>query len=340
MLQGAINSPEDSVTDDLPTPRSEFNEWWEQRLKPFVDLRSFLHQRQLILKHPELSYCVEAPEKNWKKPFEFALSASLLTFGFCVILSVLFHTAFPDPDTRRDWIANSIRSEIKLDTAQERRLNRSSPAYAALEKDKEQAYADLQDHVNTVTVPHGNLFATVGIFLAVYLIGVLYPALVRHTRARAAPRASSARKIVYYYFASRTFWPIFAFIIATAAMYFAERYSVLNMYTSVKPFFAPSSGPPLVALYAFSTIVYIAFVYAVVATPIALHKCAKRLPELIGATDASSRRILYWGLHATVVFAFIASFFIASFVIGAYAALDTATDQIHHMTSAAFLASP
>ena len=75
-------STQAEIQDDLPTWHSELNESWEKRIKPFVDLGSFLRQRRKILQHPELTYNDEAHEKEWKKPFEFALSATILTFTF------------------------------------------------------------------------------------------------------------------------------------------------------------------------------------------------------------------------------------------------------------------
>lgn len=336
MLQGTANIP-DVVSDDLPTWKSELNEWWEKRVRPFVDFRSFLHQRNLILKHPELAYCVEAPEKHWKPPFEFAFSVVVLAFATCVILGIVFHIALPDPDIHHDWIAKSIAKEEQSDIAQLKHLQYGTADYNNVQKDLEQARDDLSDHMGTTTIPHEGLFATFGVPLAVYLIGVLYPALVLRTRARTASRASSARKIVYYYFASRTFWPIFIFVTALAVFYFGERYSVINGYLSVKAWFAMTKGPALAMLRVFSVAWVIAVLYTFVAMPVAMHKCAKRIPELIGATDAPSRYVLYWGLHATVISAFIASSIITLFAIIAYGMVDGATDWLHSVTQAAFL---
>lgn len=337
MLEGAANAPEDAVSDDLPTWKSEVNEWWEKRLKPFVDFRSFLHQRNLILKHPELTYCDEAPEKHWKPPFEFAVSVAVLAFATCVILGVLFHMALPDPDIQHDWIAKSISKEERSDAALLKHLQYGTAEYKNIREKLERAKADLVSHTDTTGLPHGNLFGTFGVPLAIYLIGVLYPALVRRTRARTAVRAASARKIVYYYFASRTFWPIFVFVTAVAVFYLGERYSIVSEYSSINASFAMSKGPALVLLEFLSAAWLVALLYACVAMPIAMHKCAKHIPDLIGATDESSRLVLYWGLHATVIFALVASWIITLFALVGYGMLDGATDWLHSMTKDAFL---
>lgn len=337
MLQGTANIPEDVVSDDLPTWKSELNEWWEKRVRPFVDFRSFLHQRHLILTHPELAYCTEAPEKHWKAPFEFALSVAVLAFATTVILGLVFHIALPDVDPHNDWIAKSITQEERTDAAELKHLRVDTPAYKDVEEKLEQAKLDLGDHTGETKLPHSGLFVTFGVPLAVYLIGVWYPALVRRTHARSASRAASARQIVYYYFASRTFWPIFVFVVALALLYLGERHSMVNGYLSVKPWFAMTRGPALAALRFFSVAWVIAVLYACLAILVAMHKCAKRIPELIGASDAPSRYILYWGLHATVISAFIASSVITLFAILAYGMVDDATDWLHSMTQAAFL---
>lgn len=337
MLQDTVTAPDEPVADDLPTWRSEFAEWWEKRLRPFIDLRSFLHQRRLILQHPELTYCTQAPEKHWKLPFEFALSASLLTFGFCAIIGLMFHTAFPDPDTKHDWIARAISARIGVLDSQRKTINPADPKYASVAAREESAREDLREHINGMSIPHGNILVTVGTSLLVYLIGVFYPALVRLTPARAAPRASSVRRIVYYYFAARTFWPVFIFVTAGAIVYFAERYSILSYYDSVSQTYVWTNGPGLLVLNVVGGIVAVAFLYAIVATPIEIHRCARRLPDLIGVTEASTHRILYWGLHVTVACAFVAAFIIALFAAGAYSALDTWTDDLHHYTAAEFL---
>jgi hypothetical protein len=344
MLQQTIGAPgEAAVTDDLPTWRSEFNEWWEKRLKPFIDLRSFLHQRRLILRNPELAYCTEAPEKHWKQPFEFALSASLLMWGFCVLLGLFFHTVFPDPDTANDWISLSMVAQIDAKDAHLRAIGVGDEQHAVAndaqrDADEKSAKADLEDHQhqNSISFRHEELLPAIGIPLAIYLIGVLYPAIISRTRASSAPRAAAARRIVYYYFASRTFWPMFLFVITTAAIYLAERYSIFNEYQSVEPMFPMTSGPLFILMTVAMFVILITWCYAVIATPVALHKCAKRLPELIGVTDAGSRRILYWWLHVTVAMASILSLIIAFSALGGYGTLDWATGQLHQMTGAEF----
>jgi hypothetical protein len=301
------------VQDDLPSLRSELGQWWHKHVKPFVDFKTFLRQRHQILSNSEVTHASQPPYAGWKNPFEFALSASTLTLAIVALIGIAFHTVFPDPDVKNDWIVHSLRAQLRAG---------ASPAQ------RERILYDINDHITGLTIPHEAVFATAGAPLAVYFLGVLFPRFVRRKLPN-APYSDEARAIVYYYFTARTFWPAFLLVTGGSIYYFLLKYSLLNTYDEVVQQFPVTTGPLYLLLWALSAIGATVLVYAVIATPVAFHKCGRELPRVLGVqNDPHARREIYWGLMRSIILASLLAYVLAAFLIIGYMALDAGTQTV------------
>ena len=75
------------------SPAREFKQkWWSERLKPFLDFKSYLTQRRTILSRPEQMLEAHDPnDKHWKSPLAFALQGLVVpTILFSLIVAVYF----------------------------------------------------------------------------------------------------------------------------------------------------------------------------------------------------------------------------------------------------------
>lgn len=307
-MQDALNPPA-QVEDDLPTLRTELGEWWEKHLKPLIDFKSFLRQRRAILQNHDLAHCAHPPYDGWKNPFAFALSASTLTFTVLALIGIAFHTLFPDPDLKNDWIAHDLQAQLNSSV--------STP------QAREQIMADLNDHLSGLTVPHEGIVLTAGIPLVVYFLGVFFPRFVAR-KARSAPYASSAREIVYYYFTARTFWPVFLLVTSGAIYFFLMKYSLLNTYDELHETFPVHDGPLFLFLGAIATLGAVPFCYAIFATPVAFHKCARDISAVLGIKDdAAAKRVIYWGLISALAVSSFLAFTLTVLLVSGYTLIDS-----------------
>ena len=311
-MQDALN-PTAQVQDDLPTLRSEMGDWWEKHLKPLIDFKSFLRQRRAILQNHDLAHCTSPPYDGWKNPFAFALSASTLTFTIVALIGLAFHTFFPDPDLKHDWIARNLQAQI---------TRTNLPA-----EKRQLVAADLNDHVSGLTIPHQGILLTAGIPLVVYFLGVLFPRFVARRTAN-TPYATAARQIVYYYFTARTFWPAFLLVTGGAIYFFLMKYSLLNTYEEINQNFPVRSGPYFLLLGTIATIGAVPFMYAIFALPVVFHKCAREISAALGVQDVVTKRAIYWDLTWSLVLSSILAFTLTILFVAAYTAVDSETQTI------------
>ncbi len=314
------------VRDDLPTPRGELGTWWNDHLRPLLDFKAFLRQRDTIVRHPESSYCTQAPYEGWKNPFEFALSAATLTFSIVAIIGFGFHFLFPDPNVKSDWISHALQTQIRSVNSQLAAQPGPEQRQSLLYK-RSQLENDLTDHDSELTLPHEGLLLTVGAPLVVYFLGVFFPWFIRR-RTKAAEHAGKARQIVYYYFTARTFWPMFFLVTGGSIYFFLLRYSLLSTYDEIPQTFPVSFGILSGLLWAVALVGGAPFVYAVFAGPKAFHHCAKDIAGIIGVTDAHARHAVYWGLIRSIVFALIAAELLTLVLFVGYTAYDTGSKQL------------
>jgi hypothetical protein len=179
-----------------------------------------------------------------------------------------------------------------------------------------------------LTIPHEAVFATAGAPLAVYFLGVLFPGFIRRKVAAARYR-EEARAIVYYYFTARTFWPAFLLVTGGSIYYFLIKYSLLNTYDEVAQQFPVSTGPLYFLLGALATVGGMVLVYAVIATPVAFHRCGLELSGVFGVqNDAHARHRIYWGLMRSIILASLLAYLLAAALIVGYMAVDLGTQTM------------
>ncbi len=315
------------VQDDLPTLRSELVCWWQNHVQPLIDFRSFLRQRRAILNDHELARSSLPPYDGWKNPFAFALTASTLTFTVVALLGIVFHTFFPDPDLKHDWIAHSLQAQLNADNAKLRSMAPSDKIYAGFVAERDRLATDMADHISGLTVPHEGILLTAGVPLVVYFLGVFFPRFVQK-KVPGAPHASASREIAYYYFTAKTFWPGFLLVTGGAMYFFLLKYSLLSTYDEIPQTFPVNSGPLYVLLVFMAIIGAAPFLYASIATPIAFHKCAKEISAVLGVVDAHAKRVIYWGLIRTILIASCLALFLTVLLASTYTLLDTGSQSL------------
>jgi hypothetical protein len=124
----------------LKTLWGEFaNKIWSDSLKPYLDFRSFLNQRALILATPSLDFGPEVTErKEWKGPLGFAIQATLVSVLLVSLVSSAFGVVFKPPQ--------KIVHEIILKGSSQEIHPRSLPVGSSLlDFVIEQAKRDLAD---------------------------------------------------------------------------------------------------------------------------------------------------------------------------------------------------
>ncbi len=230
--------------------------------------------------------------------------------------------------------------QTRLDAANVTLRNANANEKTSAELLAQRLAADIGDHRSGLTVPHEGVILTAGVPLVVYFLGVLFPRFVKR-RAPGAPYASAAREIVYYHFIARTFWPGF-FLATGGAIYFAlMKYSLLNTYDELPQTFPVTTGPLFVLL---GTIAFIGaglLIYAVVATPVAFHKCAKELSGILGITGQPRlERAVYWGLMRSIAGASILAFTLTLLLAAGYTVADSAMDSVRTTVGAALSTAP
>lgn len=324
-MQDVVDAPA-QVRDDLPTPRGEVGTWWNDHLRPLIDFKSFLRQRDTIIKNPETAHCTQAPYDGWKNPFEFALSAATLTFAIVTIIGLGFHFLFPDPNVKTDWISRTLQADI----AGVRRQLAAHPKPAQREQltyHLNQYQSDLNDHNSGLTVSHEGLLLTAGTPLVVYFLGVFFPRFIKR-RTQGAAHADKTREIVYYYFTAHTFWPMFLLVTGTAIYFFLMKYSLLSTYDEIPQTFPVNTGILSVLLWSIAIAGAVPFVYSLFAGPMAFHHCAKSISGVIGVDDVHAKHAIYWGLMRSIVLAVAAAFTLTMLLVAGYTAYDLGSTHL------------
>src|ERR1051325_5231142 len=87
------------------SPAKEFTgNWWSERIKPFLDFRSYLAQRRRILADPNVIFAPPVDDKNWKSPLKFAIQGlAVPTLIASLVGSIYFFLVKePDPTYKQD----------------------------------------------------------------------------------------------------------------------------------------------------------------------------------------------------------------------------------------------
>jgi hypothetical protein len=90
-LEASVDETRESLAGNL---------WdlWREHVHSWLDFRSFLWQRRLILKNPGLEFPDSVTEDSrWKGPFKFAVQATLVTALLIKLVSGLFEVLFQAP---------------------------------------------------------------------------------------------------------------------------------------------------------------------------------------------------------------------------------------------------
>lgn len=106
------NDSDQSPIDELSRTLKE--KLWKDHIKAFLDFRSFLSQRRVLMKHPSGAYPVDAViASDWRSPFAFALQATLLIGVVAGVISKAFEAVVkPRPVTVMEVVFDGTSVEF------------------------------------------------------------------------------------------------------------------------------------------------------------------------------------------------------------------------------------
>lgn len=214
------------MNEDNYSPAGEFvQKWWTNRIKPFLDVKSYLAQRREILSHPEVILAAgSSRRKDWKSPLTFAGQGLVLPMVIAWLVVGLFSFFVNEPDP--GWKANERQyyKDLKTLADFEQQILAAAPDQTFrflddfVERDRENALQECRNRISKRkalgwifrAAPHVDKAERIlspalpiaTLIIASYFFGWL----LRFGQGKSAMHVDRAREVYLYFVTSCLFW--------------------------------------------------------------------------------------------------------------------------------------
>lgn len=219
--------------DTIPAVPTIAKSWWHARIAKWLDVRSFLWQRHQILRRPECIFEDHKNETRWKRSYDFAVSASLLSLIIIGLIASLTSFFLRDP-TLRNPLAD-------IDPTSRHLLEVAERSKAAVERSNQRFFKDhtgvytraqeiefLNEQISLAKRGERQAEVLPALFnpplwvillfigatpLAVYMMAQTFTLLFRMLGGSRAEKASFAPETFLYCYSAWMFWPFTIWVV-------------------------------------------------------------------------------------------------------------------------------